>query len=67
MRKVNLDLEFEKWKQDNEEHLIERFLELHDFNDYLEEAWQEHQKENGLIDESNEESLEQPEEIEAGK
>lgn len=54
MKKVNLDLEFERWKKDNEEHLKEKFLEIHNFNDYFEEAWREYQDEEGLIDKSNE-------------
>lgn len=53
MEKVDLDLKFEKWKQDNEEHLKEKFLEIHNFQEYLEEAWREYQNENGLIDKSN--------------
>jgi len=54
MKKVNLDEEFEKWKQENEEHLKEKFLDTHNFYDYLEEAWQEYQRENDLVDKSNE-------------
>lgn len=54
MKKVDLDEEFEKWKQENEEHLKEKFLDTHDFYNYLEEAWQEYQRENDLIDKSNE-------------
>lgn len=57
MQKVNLDLEFEKFKQKNEEHLKEKFLEIHGFHNYLEECWRNHQNENSLIDESNEEDL----------
>lgn len=53
MRKVNLDLEFEKWKKKNEKRLIERFLEIHGFNDMLEEEWQRYQNENEPIDKSN--------------
>jgi len=54
MKKVNLDEEFEKWKQENEENLKEKFLDTHNFYDYLEEAWQEYQRENDLVDKSNE-------------
>ena len=52
--KVNLDLEFEKWKKDNKEYLKEQFLKIHNFNEFLEEAWRDYQNENGLIDKSNE-------------
>ncbi len=54
MKKVDLDLEFEKWKQENEDNLKENFLDTHNFYNYLEEAWQEYQRENDLIDKSNE-------------
>ena len=54
MEKIDLDEEFEKWKQENEENLKEKFLDIHDFHNYLEEAWQEYQRENDLIDKSNE-------------
>jgi len=54
MKKVNLDLEFEKWKEKYEGHLKEKFLEIHDFNNCLEEEWQKYQQENELIDKSNE-------------
>ena len=64
MKKVNLDLEFEKWKNKNEEHFKEKFLDTHDFYNYLEEAWQEYQMENGLIDKSNELGEEKDEESE---
>ena len=53
MKKVDLDEEFEKWKQENEENLKEKFLDTHNFYDYLEEVWQEYQRENDLIDKSN--------------
>lgn len=53
MKKVDLDKEFEKWKQENEEHLKEHFLDTHDFQGYLEEAWQRYQRENDLYDISN--------------
>jgi len=45
---VNLDELFEKWKSENEENLKEKFLDVHDFNNYLEEEWQRYQRENGL-------------------
>jgi len=54
MKKVNLDLEYDKWLESNEENLREKFLDIHQFYDFLEEKWQEYQQENGLIDESNE-------------
>jgi len=49
MKKVNLDLEFEKFKK----RYLEKFLEIHNFDTYLEETWQEYQNENQLIDQSN--------------
>ena len=55
MKKVNLDKEFEKWKEENEEHLKEKFLDTHDFYSYLEEMWREYQEENDLVDISNNE------------
>lgn len=54
MKKVNLDEEYEKWKKENEEHLKEKFLEIHNFDNYLEEEWRTYQQENDLVDESNE-------------
>ena len=54
MNKVNLDLEFEKWREEHEENLKEKFLDIHNFYDYLNEAWQEYQQENNLIDITNE-------------
>ncbi len=62
MEKVNLDKTFEIWKNKNEENLKEKFLDIHDFYNYLEEVWQEYQQENGLIDESNEYGEEKDEE-----
>jgi len=50
MKKVNLDEEFENFKK----RFLEKFLEIHNFNNYLEEAWQVYQRENDLIDKSNE-------------
>ena len=50
MNKVNLDEEFKKFK----ERFLEKFLDTHNFNNYLEDAWQEYQRENNLIDKSNE-------------
>jgi len=54
MRKINLDEEFEIWKNKNEEYLKEKFLDTHDFYNYLEEEWRRFQDEEGLIDERNE-------------
>ena len=54
MKKVDLDLEFEKWKRIHKKYLKEKFLDTHNFYEYLEEAWQEYQRENDLIDKSNE-------------
>ncbi len=54
MKKVDLDKEFEKWKSREIENLRDRFLEIHCFNDFIEEAWQEYQQEEGLIDKNNE-------------
>jgi len=54
MEKVDLDKTFEIWKNKNEEHLKEKFLDTHDFYSYLEEFWREYQDEHGLVDESNE-------------
>ena len=54
MKKVNLDEEFERWKEENEEHLKEKFLDTHNFYNYLEEVWREYQEENDLVDISNE-------------
>jgi len=54
MKKVNLDLEYEKWKKENIEHLKERFLDTHNFDNYLEAFWRDYQEEHNLVDESNE-------------
>ncbi len=54
MKKVNLDEEFEKWKAENEEILKLKFLDTHGFWGYLEEEWRVYQRENELIDKSNE-------------
>ena len=54
MIKCNLDEEFDKWKNKNEEHLKEKFLDTHNFYEYLEEEWQSFQDENNLADGSNE-------------
>ena len=43
-----LDIEFERWKEANIPELKERFLDTHEFFDYVEEAWQEYQREQGL-------------------
>lgn len=53
MKKVDLDKTFEIWRNKNEENLKLKFLDTHGFWGYLEEAWQEYQRENGLIDETN--------------
>ena len=55
MKKVNLDKTYDVWKNKNEEHLKEKFLDTHNFSNYLEEAWRTYQRENGLIDKSHEE------------
>ena len=52
--KCDLDDAFEKWKEENEENLKEKFLDTHDFYSYLEESWREFQDNEGLIDERNE-------------
>ena len=49
MEKVNLDLKFEEFKKG----FLDKFLDSHNFYNELEEAWQEHQDENDLIDNSN--------------
>lgn len=49
MKKVNLDLEFEKFK----DKFLEKFLDTHNFSNSLQEAWEEEQNEKGLIDKSN--------------
>ena len=54
MKKVNLDKEYEKWKEENKEIIKEKFLEIHYFDRYLEEEWRIYQGENDLIDISNE-------------
>ncbi len=56
-KKVNLDDAFEKFREENEEHLKEKFLDTHDFYSYLEECWREFQDEKNLFDESNEGDL----------
>jgi len=53
MEKVDLDKEYNLWKEENEEILKEKFLDTHNFYDYLEEEWQKYQDERGLIDKSN--------------
>lgn len=63
MKKVNLDLEFEKFKKQNLKILQEKFNEIHNFNNYFEEKWQEYQEENELIDKSNELNITQCAEI----
>lgn len=45
MKKVNLDKEYEKFKERNKDVY---------FDDDLEKAWQRYQQENDLIDKSNE-------------
>jgi hypothetical protein len=52
MKKVNLDKEYDKWLVENEGKLIDDFLDIHNFNDYEQEAWREYMDENGLVDES---------------
>ena len=64
MKKVDLDKTYEIWKNKNEEHFKEKFLDTHDFYNYLEEAWRDYQRENNLIDESNELGEEKDEESE---
>lgn len=48
IKRVNLDDMFENWKSDNEEHLKEKFLEIHNFDNYLKEEWQRYQNEEDL-------------------
>jgi len=52
--KVSLDLVYEKWREENIVRISEKFLETHQFEDYVEEMWREYQDKNNLIDESNE-------------
>ena len=47
-KKVDLDKTYEIWKNKNEEHFKEKFLDTHNFYEYLEEEWRTYQKENGL-------------------
>jgi len=57
MKKVNLDEEYEKWKEENIEYLQDKFNDVHNFwgeDGFVQEAWEEYQEENGLIDKSNE-------------
>jgi len=46
-------MEFDKWRKENEEIFKEKFLDIHDFYDYLKESWREYQEENDIIDDSN--------------
>lgn len=55
MKKVNLDEEYDLWRKENEVELKEKFLEIHFFEAYLEEAWRDFQEEHDLYDKSNEE------------
>jgi len=50
MKKINLDEEFENFKK----RFLEKFLEIHNFDSELEEAWRDYQRENDLVDKSNE-------------
>lgn len=56
MKKVNLDEEYDKWRDKNIEDLEERWENLIDdkFEEFIEENWREYQEENDLIDKSNE-------------
>jgi len=54
MKKVNLDFEYDKWREANISIITEKFLEIHNFEDEVEEQWRDYQRVNGLIDESNE-------------
>ncbi len=53
MEKVDLDKTYEVWKNKNEKNLKEKFLDTHNFYNYLEEMWRSYQEENDLIDNSN--------------
>ena len=35
-----MNKEFEQWKEENKEHLIEKFLDVHNFDEYLKEIWE---------------------------
>lgn len=54
MKKVDLDKEYDKWLKDNINHLQKKFNDIHNFQEVIDEAWEEYQRENGLIDKSNE-------------
>ena len=56
MEKVDLDEEFDKWKNKNEMLLQSLFCHTKEkeFEGFVEESWREYQDVNGLIDESNE-------------
>ena len=41
-------MNFEEWKKENEDSLIEKFLDIHDFCSYLEDCFNEYQIENGI-------------------
>ena len=51
MVKCNLDKTYNVWKSENEEHLKEKFLDTHNFYEYLEEAWRDYEELNDLVDE----------------
>lgn len=50
IKKVNLDVEFDKWRDIHEEEIISRWEAIKEdkFKDFIEELWQEYQDENGL-------------------
>ena len=50
MKKVNLDVEFNKWRGEKEPSLQSEFCHLKEkeFDNFVEECWRTHQDENGL-------------------
>lgn len=56
MKKVNLDKEYDKWRNKNLSDLEDRWSEIVEdkFEDFVEENWREYQQENDLFDKSNE-------------
>ena len=56
MKKVNLDIKFDEWKDKNEEDILSRWEVIKEdkLNEFIEELWREYQDEKGLIDSTNE-------------
>jgi len=61
MKKVNLDEKYDKWLENNQERITEKFLEIHNFQDYLQQLWEEYQEVEGLIDKSTDIEIEEVE------